>query len=130
MALPTTFVLDRDGKMAQKNVGMLNARETEAGARVLAGLSANAEGVKVELNEKPVGVENAAAVKEIPGIDLSSVPAAKRTDVLVALNEEACTCGCGLTVAKCRIDDPSCPVSLPKAKEIVAKITSGAANQN
>src|SRR5262245_16332131 len=87
-ALPTTFVLDRDGKMAQKNVGMLNARETEAGARVLAGLSANAEVVKVELNEKPVGVENAAAVKEIPGIDLGSVPAAKRTEVLLALNEE------------------------------------------
>lgn len=130
MALPTTFVLDRDGKMAQKNVGMLNARETEAGARVLAGLSANAEVVKVELNEKPVGIENAAAVKEIPGIDLGSLPAAKRTEVLLALNEEGCTCGCGLTVAKCRIDDPSCPVSLPKAKEIVAKITGGAANQD
>jgi len=129
MALPTTFVLDRDGKMAQKNVGMLNARETEAGARVLAGLSANAEVVKVELNEKPVGVENAAAVKEIPGIDLGSVSAAKRTEVLLALNEEGCTCGCGLTVAKCRIDDPSCPVSLPRAKEIVAKIT-GAASHN
>src|SRR5262245_27788827 len=62
MALPTTFVLDRDGKMAQKNIGMLNARETEAGARILAGLTANAEVVKVELNEKPVGVENAAAI--------------------------------------------------------------------
>jgi thiol-disulfide isomerase/thioredoxin len=127
MALPTTFVLDRDGKMAQKNIGMLNARETEAGARILAGLSANAEVIKVELNEKPVGLENAAAVKEIPGIDLASVPAAKRTEVLLALNEEACTCGCGLTVAKCRVDDPSCPVSLPKAKEIVAKITAAAA---
>src|SRR6185295_5449273 len=124
MALPTTFVLDRDGKLAQKNIGMLNARETEAGARILAGMSANADVVKVELNEKPVGVENAAAIREVPGIDLSAIPGEKKSEVLVALNDEGCTCGCGLTVAKCRIDDPSCPVSLPKAKEIIAKIVA------
>jgi hypothetical protein len=39
----------------------------------------------------------------------------------MALNEEACTCGCGLTVAKCRIDDPNCPFSLPQAQTIVEK---------
>jgi thiol-disulfide isomerase/thioredoxin len=124
MALPTTFVLDRDGKMAQKNIGMLNARETEAGTRLLAGLKSNAEIVKVELHEKAVGLENAAQVREIPGIDLASLPGDKKTPVLLALNEEECTCGCSLTVAKCRIDDPTCPVSLPKAKEIVSRITS------
>jgi len=126
MALPSTFVLDRDGKMAQKNVGMLNKRETEAGTRILAGLKTNADVVKVELNEKAVGLENAAAVKDTPGYDLASIPAAKRPDVLVALNDEGCPWGCGLTVAKCRIDDPTCPVSLPKAKEIVAKVSGGA----
>jgi RNA recognition motif-containing protein len=41
------------------------------------------------------------------------------------LNDEGCTCGCNLTVARCRVDDPSCPVSLPRAKEIVAGIASG-----
>ena len=39
------------------------------------------------------------------------------------LNDEGCTCGCNLTVARCRVDDPSCPISLPRAKEIVAAIT-------
>jgi hypothetical protein len=35
------------------------------------------------------------------------------------MNAEPCTCGCNLTVAKCRIDDPSCAVSLPLARKIV-----------
>jgi hypothetical protein len=41
---------------------------------------------------------------------------------LMALNEEACKCGCGLTVARCRIDDPNCPFSLPQARTIVEKL--------
>jgi thiol-disulfide isomerase/thioredoxin len=122
MALPTTFVLDRDGNLAQKNVGMLNARETDAGTRLLAGLNVNAEVVKVEANEKAVGLENAAQAKEIPGVDLTKLSGDQRTSVLMALNEEACKCGCGLTVAKCRIDDPNCQFSLPQARAIVEKL--------
>jgi thiol-disulfide isomerase/thioredoxin len=123
MALPTTFVLDRDGQLVQKTVGLLNARETEAGTRVLAGLKANAEVVRVE-PDKALGVDNVAQVKNIPGVDLTTVPAGRKTDALLALNAEACTCGCGLTVAKCRIDDPTCTVSLPIAKTIVEKFAS------
>jgi thiol-disulfide isomerase/thioredoxin len=122
MALPTTLVLDRDGNLAQKNVGMLNAKETEAGTRLLAGLKVNAEVVKVEANEKAVGLENAAQAREIPGVDLTKLSGDQRTSVLVALNEEACKCGCGLTVAECRIDDPNCPFSLPLARTIVEKL--------
>jgi thiol-disulfide isomerase/thioredoxin len=124
MALPTTFVLDRDGNLAQKNVGMLNAKETEAGTRLLAGLNVNAEVVKVDANEKAVGLENAAQAREIPGVDLTKLSGDQRTSVLMALNEEACKCGCGLTVAKCRIDDPSCQFSLPQAKAIVEKLAA------
>jgi cytochrome c biogenesis protein CcmG/thiol:disulfide interchange protein DsbE len=123
MALPTTFVLDREGKLVQKTVGLLNARATEASTRVLAGLSTNAEIVRVE-PDKPLGVANVAQVKSIPGVDLASVPAGRKTDALVALNEAACDCGCGLTVARCRIDDPACTVSLPIAKKIVEKFAS------
>ena len=121
-ALPTTLVLDRDGNLAQKNVGMLNAKETEAGTRLLAGLKVNAEVVKVEANEKAVGLENAAQARDIPGVDQTKLSADQRTSLLMALNQEACKCGCGLTVAKCRIDDPNCPFSLPQARTIVEKL--------
>ena len=124
MALPTTYVLDRDGNLTQKNVGMLKAKETEAGTRLLAGLKVDAEVVKVEANEKAVGLENAAQAREIPGVDLTKLSGDQRTSVLMALNEEACKCGCGLTVAKCRIDDPNCQFSLPQARTIVQKLAS------
>jgi hypothetical protein len=118
MALPTTFMLDRDGRMQQKTVGLLNARATEASTRHLAGLPTNAEIVRVE-PDKAIGVENVAQVKDVPGVDLTALSGARRTEALIALNEQGCSCGCGLTVAKCRIDDPACTVSLPLAKTIV-----------
>jgi thiol-disulfide isomerase/thioredoxin len=124
MALPTTYVLDREGKLAQKNVGMLNARETEAGMRVLAGMKTDAQIVRWDGKEKVVGLDNAAAVTGIPGLDLTSMSPEHRTEAIVALNEEECNCGCHLTVARCRVDDPSCSVSLPQAKAIVEKLVA------
>jgi hypothetical protein len=38
------------------------------------------------------------------------------------LNTDPCTCGCDLTLAKCRIDDPSCGISLPLARIVVQDI--------
>jgi len=120
-ALPTTYFLDRDGQIVQKHVGILHARETEATTRLLAGLEVNAEVKRID-DPTRMNPEDVAQLKEIPGVDLSGVPEAKRSDVLQALNAENCTCGCGLTVAKCRVDDPSCTVSPVVAKAIVDRI--------
>jgi hypothetical protein len=68
-------------------------------------------------------LENGAQIRSIPGIDLAAVPASKRAEVLEKLNTEPCTCGCELTVARCRVDDPTCDVSLPLAREIVKQVT-------
>jgi len=124
MALPTTYVLDRDGKLAQKNVGMLNARETEAGMRVLAGMKTNAQIVRWDGKERVLGVDNLAQLTGVPGVDLTSLSPERKTEALVALNEEECNCGCHLTVARCRVDDPTCSVSLPQAKAIVEKMVA------
>lgn len=120
--LPTTFIVDREGKIAQKHVGMLNPSLTETETRVLAGLEPHATIVYAEDHEKEK-VASAAQANKIPGIDLDTVPANKRGDVLKALNEQHCTCGCDLTIAQCRIDDPSCGVSLPLAQQIVKQIS-------
>jgi thiol-disulfide isomerase/thioredoxin len=122
-ALPTTFVLDTDGRLAQKHVGMLDAQTTEHETLALSGLARNASIERVE-PDKPVGLANAAQAKEIPGIDLKKLTPEKRVATLQRLNEEGCTCGCGLTIAKCRIDDPACGVSLPIAKRIAAEIAA------
>jgi len=120
-ALPTSFVLDRDGRIAQKHIGLLNASLTDLETRVLAGLAPDVTIVYAE-DEDKVRLANAAQANKIPGIDLSTLPADRRAEALQALNTEHCTCGCGLTLAQCRLDDPDCTVSLPLAQQVVKKI--------
>ena len=120
-ALPTSFILDRESRVVQKHVGMLTARTTEYEARHLAGLPVNAS---IEEFDQTQGLKivNGAQAMTIPGVDLASLPVAKRTEALQKLNAQPCTCGCDLTVARCRVDDPSCGVSLPLAQQIVKQI--------
>jgi len=122
-ALPTSFILDRESRIVQKHVGMLTARRTEYEMRALAGLPVNASIEHVDQTQGLKLDEN-AQLMTIPGIDLASLPVEKRVEALQKLNSESCTCGCDLTVAKCRVDDPACGVSLPLAKEIVKQIAS------
>ena len=123
-ALPTSFILDRDGRLAQKHVGLLNAAVTETETRSLAGLAPEIAVVYTDEEDK-VRLANAAQANKIPGIDLAPLDPEKKGVALQQLNSEHCTCGCGLTVAQCRVDDPSCTVSLPLAQEIVKKIQGG-----
>jgi thiol-disulfide isomerase/thioredoxin len=120
-ALPTTFVIDRNGRLVQKHVGLLNAANTELEAQVLAGMKVNARVERVEDADR-VRLENAAQATEIPGVDLTKMTPEKRTAAIKAMNSDDCTCGCGLTIAECRINDPDCPVSLPLAKEKARQI--------
>lgn len=122
-ALPTSFILDRDGKVAQKHVGLLNASLTEIETRSLAGIAPEIQVVFAE-DEDKVRLANAAQANKIPGIDLAVLSGDKRATALQTLNSAHCTCGCGLTLAQCRLDDPSCTVSLPLAQEVVKKIAA------
>ncbi len=124
-ALPTSFIVDRDSRVVQKHVGMLIAETTEQETRALAGLPVNASIEEVD-QMQGLKLGSGAQVMTIPGVDLSKFPPAKRVEALQKLNAQSCTCGCDLTVAKCRVDDPTCGVSLPLAREIVAQIASGA----
>jgi len=120
-ALPTSFIVDRESRVVQKHVGMLTARTTESETRHLAGLPVNAS---IEQFDQTQGLQivNGAQATTIPGLDLASLSVAKRTDALQKLNAQPCTCGCDLTLARCRVDDPSCSVSLPLARQIVKQI--------
>jgi thiol-disulfide isomerase/thioredoxin len=119
-ALPTSFVLDRNSRIVQRHVGMLNAMVTEQETRALAGLAVNASIEEVD-RAQPAKLENAQAT-QIPGVDLAKLSPERRTQALQRLNSEPCTCGCENTVAKCRVDDPKCATSLPLAQRIVQEI--------
>ena len=64
---------------------------------------------------------------ELLGVDPSGLTPAQRKDALHRLNAEGCTCGCGLTVAECRINDAECPVSPKLAAQIVDQVRKGVA---
>jgi len=122
-ALPTSFVIDREGRIVQKHVGMLNAALTEQETRALAGLSVGAKIEQVDQTQKLELGPNAQAL-DIPGVDLAKLSAAKRREALERLNAESCTCGCDLTIARCRVDDPTCSISLPIAQRIVDAVAN------
>ena len=120
-ALPTSFIINREGKLVQKHVGMLSPALTELEARALSGLPVSASIEQVD-QAKGLSLENGAQLMEIPGVQLAALSPAKRAEALQKLNAQPCTCGCDLTVAKCRVDDPNCGVSLPLARQIVQQI--------
>ena len=122
-ALPTSFILDREGRLVQKHVGMLNPALTELETRSLAGLPVNASIEQVDQTQG-LSLANGAQALEIPGVQLAALSPAKRTEALQKLNGQPCTCGCDLTVAKCRVDDPTCGISLPIARQIVAQVAA------
>jgi thiol-disulfide isomerase/thioredoxin len=118
VALPTTFVLDPEGRLVKKHVGLLRGVEAEVLTRVLTGMSVEATVERVDDPGK-LSTTSASQITNVPGIDLERVPASRRVELIQTLNSEKCTCGCDLSVAKCRIDDPTCDVSLPVAQKIV-----------
>jgi thiol-disulfide isomerase/thioredoxin len=122
-ALPTSFLLDREGHLAQKHIGQLSASLTETETLALSGTAPEIQIVYAE-DEDKVRLANAAQANKIPGIDLSGLSSETRAEALKALNTERCTCGCGLTLAQCRLDDPDCTVSLPLAQALVKKIAA------
>lgn len=124
-ALPTTFVIDPEGRIRQRHVGMLRPDTTELETQYLSGAMTH---VKVDLveDETKALLANAAQAKEIPGVDLTKMTPAQRTGAIKAMNSENCTCGCDLTLAACRINDPTCSVSLPLAQKLAERIAKGA----
>jgi len=123
-ALPTTFIVSPELKMMQKHVGQIRPAQIELETRVLAKLPVDAE-VEYESDSNQTTLASNAQATEIPGVDLASLTAEQKTTALKRLNAELCGCGCGLTIAQCRINDSTCAVSPPLAEKIVAEVRAG-----
>ena len=121
MALPTSFIIDPEGRVVQTHIGLINPGVLEQETRFLAALDLDITVDIVDENQHGLLV-NAAQATEIPGLDLTTLTPEQRTTALQRLNQEGCTCGCKLTLAQCRINDSSCDVSLPLAEQVVAEI--------
>ncbi|OFV97764.1 MAG: hypothetical protein A3F68_12885 [Acidobacteria bacterium RIFCSPLOWO2_12_FULL_54_10] len=127
VGLPTSFVVDTEGRIVQKHIGLRSPELYIAEIRALSDLPINA---KIETFEDTgqIFLANAKNATELPGIDLTVLSTEQKETALRQLNEQSCTCGCGLTLAQCRINDTSCPVSLELAQHLVLGIQG--ANQS
>jgi len=128
LALPTLFLLDTNGGVVQKHIGLRNPVLYETEVRALLGLPVEA---KIETFEDTgqIFLANAKRATELPGVDLSKLTPEQRKVALRELNRKNCNCKCDLTLAQCRINDTSCPVSEKLAKQEVEKILHGESAQ-
>jgi thiol-disulfide isomerase/thioredoxin len=123
-AVPSTYVVNTTGGIVQRYVGALDPASSEHTVRALAGLATEAQ-VEIVHDLGQVLLANVAYATEIPGVDLSGLTPVQKDEALRRLKGEKCTCGCGLTLAKCRISDPTCAVSPGVADKLVKKVASG-----
>lgn len=121
-ALPTSFVLDADGRIVQKHEGLRDPVLFEVEIRSLLGLPIG--NVKVETFEDTgqIFLKHADRATQLPGVDLSKLTPEQRTVALHKFNAEGCTCGCEYTLAQCRIWDRDCKVSEEATKKIIAAL--------
>lgn len=123
-ALPTTFVLNTSGRVVQKHTGLYAEGDFENEIRSLLGKPVNA---KIETFEDTgqIFLQNAARATELPDVDFSGLTPDQKRQALKRMNSETCTCGCGLTIAECRVNDTECDISKGLAAKIVADLKAG-----
>jgi len=124
-ALPTSFLLDAEGRVVQKHEGLRDPVLYEVEIRSLLGLPIG--DVKVEKFEDTgqIFLKHADRATQLPGVDLSKLTPEQRTVALHKFNAEGCNCGCGYTLAQCRVLDRNCAVSKEATAKIVAALAGG-----
>jgi thiol-disulfide isomerase/thioredoxin len=124
LALPTSFLIDTQGRVVQKHSGLYPIENYHREIRTLLGLPTDAR-VETFVDTGQVFLRNAANATELPGVSFKGLTADQKKRALRRLNSEDCTCGCKLTLSECRVNDTGCPVSGKLAARVVKEIASG-----
>jgi thiol-disulfide isomerase/thioredoxin len=124
-ALPTSFVIDTQGRVVQKHSGLEPIELYEQEIRALLGMPTEAR-VETFVDNGQVFLKNAANATELPGVSFKGLTAEQKKAALRRMNSESCTCGCKLTLSQCRVNDSGCPVSAKVTAEIVKAAAGGA----
>jgi thiol-disulfide isomerase/thioredoxin len=124
-ALPTSFLIDTQGRVVQKHSGLYPIEAYDLEIRSLLGMPTEAR-VETFVDTGQVFLKNAANATELPGVSFKGLTADQKKHALRRMNSETCTCGCKLTLSQCRVNDTECPVSGKLAAQIVKEVASGA----
>jgi thiol-disulfide isomerase/thioredoxin len=124
-ALPTSFLIDTQGRVVQKHSGLYPIKLYQREIRALLGMPTDAR-VETFVDNGQVFLKNAVNATELPGVSFKGLTPDEKKQALRRLNSESCTCGCNLTLSQCRVNDTECPVSGKLAADIVKQVASGA----
>jgi thiol-disulfide isomerase/thioredoxin len=120
-ALPTSFVVNKEGGVVQKHVGLFPGQVYDHEIRALLGMQVTE---KIETFEDlgQIFLKNAEHATDLPGVDFSGLNAEQKQAALKRMNTDTCTCGCRMTLAQCRINDSECATSRELAAKVVKQI--------
>jgi thiol-disulfide isomerase/thioredoxin len=121
-ALPTSFVLDAEGRIVQKHEGLRDPLLYETEIRALLDLPIGNVRVETFEDTGQILLKNADRATELPGVDLSKLTPEQKNAALHKFNAETCACGCKYTLAQCRIYDRNCEISKAATSRIVAAL--------
>lgn len=122
-ALPTVFVINQEGRVVQKHVGLFNPALYETEVRALLNLPINAR-IETFNDTGEIFLKHADRATMLPGVNTEGLTPEQRAVVLRKFNAETCSCGCQLTLAQCRIYDPACKISLDRTAVIVKEVSA------
>jgi thiol-disulfide isomerase/thioredoxin len=122
-ALPTVFVIDPQGRVVQKHVGLFNPILYETEVRALLALPISAR-IETFNDTGEIFLKHADRATMLPGVNTEGLTAEQRAAALHKFNAEACTCGCKFTLAQCRIYDPQCKTSQDRTAAIVKEVSA------
>jgi thiol-disulfide isomerase/thioredoxin len=123
-ALPTSFMLNTEGRVVQKHEGLRDPLLYELEIRALIGLPIPAR-VETFEDTGQIFLAHADRASELPGVDLSKLAPEQKIVALKRFNQETCSCGCKFTLAQCRVYDHNCPISGPRTAKIVTEVARG-----
>lgn len=122
-ALPTVFVINKNGAIVQKHVGLFNPQLYETEVRALLELPVAAR-VDTFEDDGEIFLKHADRATMLPGVNLTPLSPEQKAAALHQFNSESCDCGCKMTLAQCRIYDPACQASQKRTAAIVKEVSS------
>jgi len=127
-ALPTSFIIDLEGRVVQKHEGLRDPELYETEIRALLGMPINARMETFE-DTGEIFLKHADRASTLPGVDLTKLTPDQKTVVLHRFNAESCTCGCKFTLAQCRIYDAACQISQKRTGQIIKELSRQESNR-
>lgn len=120
-ALPTSFIINEEGRVVQKHVGLYPLGFYDLEVRALLGEPVDAK-IETFQDTGQIFLKNASRAAELPGVSFAGLSPDQRRQALKHMNSHNCTCGCGLTLAECRINDTACATSRELANKFVHEL--------